>query len=726
MPIPAKRILAVTLLILCTAPLLAQTTRRKSRLSFLEQDLKKGGTANIKADSQEHSEELSILQGNVTIEYQDIKVQADKITYNRATQEITAEGHVVIDQGTQRLSAERAQYNLDSKAGTFFKAKGAFDPSIYFSGEKIEKLDENTFRLTHGVVTSCDITDPDWSFRVGSGLVTIDEYARLRNLAFFADRVPIFYLPFLVWPTKRDRARGFLIPRVGSNQQFGSYIENSYFIPLGEWMDATLRADFYSEGAIRGGTIFRYVPSSDTTGTFEGYMVRDPERNKAEWRYAYRHTQEGLPGGFRAVVDVKDFSNLDFFKTFEREFELRTISSIYSSGYLTRNRPEYSLNIRVDRREHFLPSFEAFQRSVVFEQIPSVQYNVYPKQLGGSPVYFSLESSASQLRRKEQQLSAFLSSRYLRGDLFPTISMQLKTPSWISVKPQVSLRETYYSSSVDLQTGRIADEPLSRGYAQGQVEVVGPSLSRIYNAQVRDFVRFKHVIEPRVRYLYTTKVDEQNRVIQFDTVDSPFLPLVADSVEYSLTQRLLAKGKADGTSAREVMSVTLRQSVSLSEPFRVTAAGEHHFTPLSLNIRVNPYSAFTFDTNAAFGNISQQLDQMNISANLSSKQRYLNFNWFAAFAPPGQTSGDSSQFRVSGGSPVWRDKLRADLHLNYDSTRKQFLEKRYATMFTASCWGVTLEAREFLELRGLLDAQTRRDYQITVDLKNVGPLRGSF
>lgn len=724
---PATRILAVALLALCTTPLLAQAQpRRKSRLSFLEQSVRKGATAKIKAESQEHSEELSILKGNVTIEYQDLKVQADQITYNRATQEILAEGNVVIDQGAQRLSADRAEYNLASKTGTMINAKGTMDPSIYFSGQKIEKLDEDTYRITRGMVSSCDLADPDWSFRVGSGVVKVDGYARMRNLSFFADRLPILYLPYLAWPTKADRARGFLIPRVGANQQFGSYIENSYFIPMGQWMDATLRADFYSKGAARGGTIFRYVPSSDTRGQFEGFLVKDPERDKMEWRYAYRHTQEGLPGGFRAVVDIRDFSNLDFFKSFEREFELRTISNIYSSGYLTKNRPQYALNIRADRREHFLPSFEAFQRSVVFEQTPSVQFNVYPMQLGDSPVYFSLESSASQLRRKERQIGAFLSSDYLRGDLFPTVSIQLKTPSWISIKPQLSWRETHYSSSIDLTNGQIADEPLARRYGQGQVEVVGPSFSRIYNAQVRQFVRFKHVIEPRVRYLYTTRADEQRQVIQFDTVDSPFLPLVRDSVEYSLTQRILAKAGGDAGTAREIMSVTLRQSVSLSEPFRRTATSEQHFTPLTLQIRVNPYSAFTFDANATFGNVSRQLDQMNVSASLSSKQRYVNFNWFASFAAPGQTFGDSSQFRISAGSPLLSDKLRADVHLNYDVERKQFLERRYGGMYTASCWGVTLEAREFLELRGFQDAQTRRDYHLTVDLKNVGPLRGSF
>ena len=97
--------------------------------------------------------EYAILQPDVTIEYQDIKVHADKATLNLRTKDVTAEGHVIIDQGPTRLSGSQAVYNLDTKTGTFFNATGSMDPAMYFTGEKLEKLSENTYRLTNGVFT---------------------------------------------------------------------------------------------------------------------------------------------------------------------------------------------------------------------------------------------------------------------------------------------------------------------------------------------------------------------------------------------------------------------------------------------------------------------------------------------------------------------------------------------------------------------------------------------
>src|SRR5207248_8550951 len=79
--------------------------------------------------------------------------------------------------------------------------------------------------------------------------------------------------------------------------------------------------------------------------------------------------------------------------------------------------------------------------------------------------------------------------------------------------------------------------------------------------------------EPRFTYVYTTNVlDTQEKIIRFDTVDTPFLPVVPNSVEYSLTQRLIGKEKQGGSS-REVLSFSLRQSVSLSKPFTTSTGG---------------------------------------------------------------------------------------------------------------------------------------------------------
>ncbi len=722
---------------------------KKSRFKFINAPKQGGGEIqwSLPAGSKVEwvQNEYAILQPDVSIEYQDIKMHADKATVNFRTKDVVAQGHVIIDQGPTRLASDQVIFNLDTKTGTFFHATGSMEPAMYFTGEKLEKLSEDTYRLTNGVLTSCDLDSPSWSFHVKSADVTVDDYAHMRDVALLAHRLPLFWAPRLVWPTKRDRSQGFLIPRIFFSNRFGQRLELGYFVPIGDSIDATLYADLDTKSYNGVGIDFRYVPSPDVKiGELDAYTVHDPETRKEQWKYLYRHSQENLPGGFRGVVDVEDFSDLDFFRKYDKDPRLHTLSQIYSSAYLTKNTSTYSFNILTDRRDIILGHTNPtdLNSPIIkqrFEQLPSLQFRMYPDRVFGSPLYFSLESSLSHLATNG--LVNGPSANYFRGDLFPTVSTQIPGPPWFSIKPQISARETYYSSSLEpssaenptLQQTAI-DESLRRFYAQGQVEIVGPSFSRIFNEHIGSFTRFKHVIEPRIRYIYTTHVTDQDRVIRFDTVDTPFLPIVPNSVEYSLTQRLIGKEKEDG-SAREVLSFSLRQSASLSKPFTTATGGnlpgtsvppgENKFTPLLASLHVNPYQSLTLDASATFGNVSHQIDQASLSANLVGtgkySDKYLSFSWFSSFTQPGQPAGtNSSQIRLNTGSSLLRDKIRADAQLNFDAKQGIFLEQRYLVGANASCYGLAVEYRRYLVYDPL--PRPTSSYGIAVTLKNVGTI----
>jgi lipopolysaccharide assembly outer membrane protein LptD (OstA) len=518
-----------------------------------------------------------------------------------------------------------------------------------------------------------------------------------------------------------------------------------YFVPFGDSADATGYLDLSSTGYNGGGINIRYRPSQNVKqGDFDAYGVWDKVAGKEQWHYQYKHAQDNLPGGFRAVVDVEDFSNLDFFRQYSHDSRVHTLSQIYSSAYLTKNASTYSLNILTDRRD--IVSQASSDPTVAperqrFEQLPSVQFRAYPNRIGNTPLYFSLESSLSHLLTTG--LINGPKANYYRGDVFPTLSLQLPGTPWLSIRPQISVRETYYTASLDQAsaanpTGVVtaADESIRRSYGQAQVEVVGPSFSRVFNHPMGGFTKFKHVIEPRFRYLYTTVVTDQDRVIRFDTVDTPFLPIVRHSVEYSLTQRLIGREAGANSSPREVMSFTLRQTVSLGNEFTTATSGgtsgsavppgaENRFTPLTANLHVNPYQSITFDANATYGNVSHQIDQTSVSANLvgtgTHADKYLAFTYFATYRQPGLTSAStSSQLRLNTGSSLLKDRIRADVQLSYDAKQGKFLEQRYLIGGNASCYGIALEFRRYLVF--IPEEKADFSYGISVSLKNIGAI----
>src|SRR6185437_13553827 len=89
-----------------------------------------GVPVKIEADTQSYAKTkdgvVYTLAGNVRIEYRDYVIQADRAVYNRATSEVSAEGHLRLDGGPDEahLMASRGTMNLDRHTGRLEDVSG--------------------------------------------------------------------------------------------------------------------------------------------------------------------------------------------------------------------------------------------------------------------------------------------------------------------------------------------------------------------------------------------------------------------------------------------------------------------------------------------------------------------------------------------------------------------------------------------------------------------------
>src|SRR5664279_3075087 len=127
-----------------------------------------------------------------------------------------------------------------------------------------------------------------------------------------------------------------------------------------------------------------------------------------------------------------------------------------------------------------------------------------------------------------------------RFDFAPSITMPLLWRGW-SFRPELTLRDTFYTeqfdASVAATTGKASDDTLNRKSLETSVEIRPPGLSKIFD---RPWLgrRWKHVIEPRMRYDYVTGINNYARVLRFDWTDTV---TNTNEVEYSLVNRIYAK-----------------------------------------------------------------------------------------------------------------------------------------------------------------------------------------
>jgi LPS-assembly protein len=109
----------------------------------------------------------------------------------------------------------------------------------------------------------------------------------------------------------------------------------------------------------------------------------------------------------------------------------------------------------------------------------------------------------------------------------------------IELVPSFGIRETFYDSSVN-SSGQITGDNLLRSSRDVTVDLLLPSIERIFDAPSWMGEKVKHIIEPRATYRYVTGLQDFNQVIRFDETD---LLTNTNEVEFSLTNRLMAKDK---------------------------------------------------------------------------------------------------------------------------------------------------------------------------------------
>ncbi len=689
---------------------LSELTRITFDIPFPEE--RGGGSAVGSAERVETAgENVVVASGGVEFRYRDSLLQAQRLEVDRVSRDVVAEGEVILDQGPQRITGTRLEYNLDTRTGIVENARVFADPDVYFSGARVEILGEDVYTVTKGVVTSCLKENPGWSFRTAKARVRLEGFARMQNTTMRVKGVPVFYLPYMVMPAKSERAAGLLFPNFGSSQQRGSYLGLAWFQPFGPSYDATLYLDSYSEDYLGFGTEVRYLPSESTTGRFTGYAIEDPEADTTRWKISWDHTSSDLPWGFRGVIRVLDYSDFEFFRDFERDFNNASIRRVESTGFLSGSWGSHSLSILASENEAFYRG----GRSVIGRQLPEVEYRLRSQQLGSLPLYLDLLTSFNSISIERGEL---FEASYSRFDVLPQLTIPLSTVPWLSVSVTAGERITWYEDSLSEDGSDFGGGSLTRTFPTADARIVGPSFSRVFDKSLGSFAKFKHIFEPQWAYFYVGEFDDQARVPTFDEVDA----LRSTNVwGYALVNRLLAKPKDEDAlgGPREILSFEISQGFSLDDLQPLQSSRDGTITsqegPLGFALRFNPSVKVSLEARAQYSTLFSNLDSTSLSTNFSSARHSFGLSWYTRYnSEIGEETSD--QIRVGGNLQLLPDRLTYGVQVSYD-VLADFVQSTYhALIFNGQCWGLRLEYAQLNSQFG----EDNYDFRFALSLKNVG------
>jgi LPS-assembly protein len=671
---------------------------------------KPGELVTLNALSQQWVEDqLWCGQGDVHITYQDMSLRCDEIEVDLKTMHLHAEGNVILDQGQSRMTCSRMEFDLQRKVGTLYNVEAFLPPTYYFRGEEMEKLDETHYRFHRGLFTSCELSETKvtpWSISVSEALVELDGYGHFRDATLKAGSVPVFYTPRLLWPIKRDRATGFLVPNIGYSNQRGLFLGNALFWPISRSLDATFLLDAWSKGYFGLGSELRWAPAQSAYGWVLPYFVWDPETSRWEWKSTGRYNQL-FPGGYVLHAELDEVSDLGFFQRFQGVIDRNALRTVYSYASVSRNWGPQTINGRIDhRRTFFTDVFAGQSTEATLNRLGEAEYRLRSTRIGETPFYASGVALADELYVNRTET---LYGRYGRFDLNPGITLLSPGFPWLNVTPTVGFRETYYTAQYSKGGLSLVNTPLSRNYATMDLSVVGPSFSRVWAEASGD--KIKHLVEPRVDYNYVSNPGDTSTTPIFDEKDSALVTL--NRLSWTLANRLFLK---TGSGSREIADLEFGQAYSFSEPLTLARPGfpSSQRGAFLVALRVLPIPTATLDARADFDAVTHRLITTSLTGGVTSGGSGLNLTWYTGHDPlTGATY--SSQTRVYLALAPRAGPWRLESQTAYDIHNTKLLDQTLAFRWRGSCWSAFVELRDYRT-----PPYQSRSFRFAIDLTGLG------
>jgi LPS-assembly protein len=725
--------------------------------------------------------------GHVEMARGDIKIYADDVKFTSDDHRALATGNVVFAQGNNRISAERADFNVDTRLGTFYSATGMADiqparqparqgaaaipqmpgqeTTVIFFGDTVEKIGPRKYRITNGGFTTCVQPTPRWDLHADTVVLNIDHYTVLRQAVLNVKGVPLFYLPVMYYPTKKEnRATGFLLPTYGISTIRGQSLHNAFFWAIDRSEDLTFTHDWFSKTGQGVGSEYRYNFGGGSDGNLRGFYLDQKATNYAladgtfSTLAASRSSEirgsanQTLPGGLRARARVDYFSDITTMQTFNTNIadasrSQRTVGSNVVGGW-----GSYTLAGTLDRTE----SFYNQTNSAVTGSWPRVALTRNERPIPGTPLYFSVGSEYARLLRDnrteivepDQSLTTIETDQSLtRLDLTPQIRFPFRKWQWFTVNSTLGWRDTYYTRSLD-QNLTVVDEGVNRRFVQAQAQFTGPTFVRVWETPDSGYAeRFKHSIEPSLTVTRTSSIDNSARIVQLDTSD--FIVGNVTQYAYGVTNRLYAKRRATAgqtSQAREIANVELTQTYYTDQragqfdpryASSFSGAAQNNFSPIALTVRAMPIDAVNASLRAEFD--SQYHALRTITATGS-------YTWSGL----GQTTVGWSKRAFIDGLSGFNDPNLLDhyintsstLHtrdnryggvysLNYDARHATVLQQRISAFYNSQCCGIALEYQTYNFAGGLTGSLVPADHRFFVSfslagLGNFSPLNGAL
>lgn len=441
------------------------------------------------------------VRGNVTLRQGNTKLRADTVSYDANSGELTAKGGVIVRIGGDVVEAEEFTLRLRDSTGVLYNGKLLLTRNnIYLEGKKLEKVGESTYRIHKGSFTTCDGASPDWRITGEDLDVTLEGYGTLKHGVFYVKDFPVFYIPWLIYPAKRKRQTGFLMPTFANSSKRGFDIRFPLFININPSMDATLVPRICSKRAAQASLEFRYTPYEYLKGRFYGEYTYDwkygPETNPESHRFyvTLRHDQE-IARWLRLKVNGNWVSDRNYFEFWGGRFDRRLrVRYLESNAVLYRQTNNFLFQAEA---RHF-DNLDLPDNALTVQNLPIITGTLFSSQIPFTPFYLSSNVVYDHF------YSPILHERWLgsRVQADTRLSFPIALGRYLKLEPSMTYFAKAYLADYFVRDKSVSSVTTVRTDLYQINADLFTDLNTVYGGSFLGFQRIKHTLRPRFAWTY--------------------------------------------------------------------------------------------------------------------------------------------------------------------------------------------------------------------------------
>ncbi len=486
---------------------------------------------SIQTQSYLHNPDTGMyLYRNAKVEWEGITVESTEINYHPEKHRLTATGYVRVTEGSMVAVMDELEINVNDGKGIFRNAI-IFDSSnnAYMTAEEVRRIGQNHYVAQTCTFTTCNPKSPAWQITGSEVNYYSQNFSSSQKTFLRIGNFPIFYFPYLAWPTVKHRQSGFLPPEymiVRSSVKkwdIGYRFGIPYFWAIDQEQDLTLTYDWVErrgpgirldyqyalKEGMRGEIKYQEFFERDSrdpeneSGSLNTEAIESSELNPKRFKFEFNHNQQ-LDRQSRLIVSSLVYSDSQF----QKEYELidnpdpntaqklsANINRQFSNGSVTLSATQTRifselalLNRKIDLTQiQQLPAL-SFQFSDTLWR--SDKTSIFNEISGSLVRYYRVQGYNGEGAAATPRLK-------FNFPIFKHFNSNIKIGKQFS---RYKVRDPNVSGSEDEYGFEILD---------GKIEI-NTTFSRIFTNETGIFSRFKHLLKPSIQYDYIEDIEQQS------------------------------------------------------------------------------------------------------------------------------------------------------------------------------------------------------------------------